>query len=165
MVTVSFQGDDFISLRRESGHLYLFAQLYHEGASDEGGLVNLILDTGAYLTVLSRSTAIRCGFDKLPSKVVPLNGFGGRGELADAVRIPSLKILNKLVTDVPVLIPHRKDLTQEVLGLNVLEYFNYYVDTGNSRLYLKLNPSPKPYDPSLACGQIFTLSLDGIKTP
>ena len=65
MVTVSFQDDDFISLRRESGHLYLFAQLYHEGVPDEGVpdegvLVNLILDTGAYLTVLSRSTAIRC---------------------------------------------------------------------------------------------------------
>ena len=44
------------------------------------------------------------------------------------------------------------------LGLNVLEYFNYYVDTENTRLYMKLNPNPTPYDPMIACGKIFTVS-------
>jgi len=112
-VTITFVDNDFVSLRREEGHLYLFSQLFHEG---------------------------------------------GDGEPADVVRIPGLKILNKLVTDVPVLIPHRKYLTQEVLGLNVLEYFNYYVDTENTRLYMKLNPSPNSYDPMVACGKIFTIT-------
>lgn len=156
-MTVTFRENDFITLRREGGHLYLFAQLYYEGVSDDGSLVNFILDTGAYLTVLSRRTAIRCGYDKLPSTVVTINGFGGSGEPADVVRIPGLKILDKFVTDVPVLIPHGKDLTQEVLGLNVLEYFNYYVDTENTRLYMKLNPTPIPYDTMIACGKIFTI--------
>ena len=157
-MTITFGDNDFVSLRREEGHLYLFSQLFHEGAVDDGSLVNFILDTGAYLTVLSRRTAMRCGFDKLPSKEVIINGFGGDGEPADVVRIPGLKILDKLVTDVPVLVPHRMDLTQEVLGLNVLEYFNYYVDTENIRLYMKLNPTPNPYDPIVACREIFIIS-------
>ena len=156
-MTITFKDNDFVSLRKEEGHLYLFAKLFHEGATDEGSLVNFILDTGAYLTVVSRRTAMRCGFDKLPSTEVTINGFGGDGEPADVVRIPGLRILNRLITDVPVLIPHRKDLTQEVLGLNVLEYFNYYVDTENDRIYMKINPNPKPYDLMVACGEIFTM--------
>lgn len=164
-MTIFFPDNEFVVLHRAKGHLYIFVQAFYEGSHSKGRRLNLILDTGAYVTVLSRRTAIRCGYDKLPLKEVTINGFGGNGEPADAVRIPGLKILNKLVTDVPVLIPHRKDLTQEVLGLNVLEYFNYYVDTENSRLYLKLNPNPQSYDPIIACGQIFTLASDGIDKP
>jgi hypothetical protein len=72
----------------------------------------------------------------------------------------SLKIIDTLLTDVPVLIPHNKDLKQNIVGLNVLEYFDYYIDTGNDRLYLNLNPNPRPYDPALACGNIFTLQTE-----
>jgi len=156
-MNVFFPDNGFVLLRREEGHLYMFVRAFYKGNEDQGRRLNLILDTGAYITVISRRTAIYCGFDKLPSKVVTINGFGGNGETADAVRIPGLRILDKLITDVPVLIPHRKDLTQEVLGLNVLEYFNYYIDTENSRLYMKLNQNPMPYDEMVACGEIYTM--------
>ena len=89
-------------------------------------------------------------FDKLPKVTTELFGFGG-GINVDLVRIPGFLILGKLHTNVPVLIPHelyranpktgKKKLLPEVLGLNVLEYFNYYIDTANDRLYLKQNPT------------------------
>ena len=57
-----------------------------------------------------------------------------------------VRSLDKLHTGVPVLIPHdlfrihektkEKKQMPEVLGLNVLEYYNYYIDTENDRLYL-----------------------------
>nr|AGS53410.1 hypothetical protein [uncultured bacterium contig00025] len=83
----------------------------------------------------------------------------------DYVRIPGLLILDKLRTDVPVLIPREmyrideetgeKKQMQEVLGLNVLEYYNYFIDTENDRLYLQENPKPRFYKKTLASGQVF----------
>jgi len=41
--------------------------------------------------------------------------------------------------------------------MNVLEYFNYFIDNENDRLYLNLNQNPKPYDKLLECGGVYTL--------
>ena len=143
-------------LYRQDGHFYLTLRAVHEGGSLEGTRINFILDTGAYITVISRKTAILCGFDKLQRIPAEIRGFTG-GAMADFVIIPSLRILNSLITDVPVLIPHDAESDHEVLGLNVLEYFNYYIDTENDMMYLEINPSPRPYNIALACGQIFTV--------
>jgi len=48
----------------------MFVRAFYEGSPNKGRQLNLILDTGAYMTVLSRKTAIRCGYDKLPSTEV-----------------------------------------------------------------------------------------------
>jgi hypothetical protein len=125
-----------------------------------------ILNTGAYLSVIARGTAIDCGFDKLPKTATTLFGFGG-GIDVDYVRIPGLRILSRLHTDVPVLIPHDMYRTNpktgerrqmpEVLGLNILEYYNYYIDTEIDRIYLAENPNPRFYNKALECGQVFTV--------
>ena len=83
------------------------------------------------------------------------------------VRIPGLCILGKLHTDVPVLIPHdmyrvhpktgEKKQMPEVLGLNILEYYNYYIDSENSRLYLKENPTPMFFNRDLESGQVYAI--------
>ena len=69
--------------------------------------------------------------------------------------------------DVPVLIPHNMYRTNpetgetkqmpEVLGLNILEYYNYYIDSENDKLYLRENPNPRFYTNSLASGKSFVI--------
>jgi len=140
-----------------------------DNLATEGTRVDLLLDTGAYLSVLSRRTAIDCGFDKLPKITTTLKGYSG-GIPADFVRIQGLRVLGKILTGVPVLIPHDVNYTdpvtkltkpfQEILGLNVLEYFNYFVNTENDRLYLNWNPTPRPYSKEFACGQSFLLNAN-----
>ena len=49
---------------------------------------------------------------------------------------------------------------QEVLGLNVLEYYNYFISTENDRLYLQENSNPRFYRQELASGQVFSASVD-----
>ena len=44
----------------------------------------------------------------------------------------------------------------EVLGLNILGYYDYYVDSTESRLYLKETRTPYFYDDRLKSGQVFT---------
>ena len=163
---IYFGDNNFCSLERREGLLHVTLPVIYEGGPTEGTGISFILDTGAYLTVISRGMAIRRSFDKLPKTTVSLYGFGG-GIKADFVRIPGLMILNKLHTDVPVLIPHdmyrihqetgKKKQMPEVLGLNILEYYNYFIDTENDRLYLKENPKPRFKDNLLKSGQIFTL--------
>ena len=163
-LNVYFGDENFYELEREDGLLYVTLKTIYEGSLAKGTGIRFILDTGAYMTVISRSTAIHRGFDKLPKKEAVLYGFGG-GIDVDYVRIPGLMILGKFRSDVPVLIPHdtyrvhhktgEKKLLQDVLGLNVLEYYNYYIDTANDRLFLNENPIPRFYHERLASGQAF----------
>ena len=168
-MTVNFNPEHFYKLRRKEGHLLVTLQALYENSPAMGEEVNFILDTGAYLTVLNRGTAITCGYDKLPKKTTYIRGYSGK-EPADLVYIQGLKILGKVMTHVAVLIPHslysadpetgEKRQFQEVLGLNVLEYFNYFIDTENDMLHMKWNPTPKPYSKALACGEIYTVQPD-----
>jgi len=162
---IRFNDSNFYDLERKNGLLYLTVQAIHEGSSNEGTDIKFILDTGAYMTVISRGTAIQCGFNRLPKTEVTLHGFSG-GIAADAVRIPGLKVMGKIYTDVPVMIPHElyrinhdtgeEKQMAEVLGLNILGYYDYYVDSTKSRLYLKETATPYFYDIKLKSGQIFT---------
>jgi hypothetical protein len=163
-MNVHFDDSNFYTLERQGGLLYVTIQAVYEGSIDTGTDIKFILDTGAFMTVISRGTAIRRGFDKLPKRKTTLFGFGG-GIDVDFVRIPGLLLLGKLRTDVPVLIPHdiyrihpktgEKKQLPDVLGLNILEYYNYYIDTENDRLYLKDNPNQRFYRDELKSGQVF----------
>jgi len=159
-LTVHFDDRSSLKLYRQDGHYFITVRAVHRGGELEGTRINFIFDTGAFISVISRKTAVLCGFDKLPKKPAELRGFTG-AEPADFVVIPGLRLLDNLITDVPVLIPKDSTSDHEVLGLNVLEYFKYYVDTENDRLYLCLNPNPKPYDGTLSCGQIFSVDAGG----
>ena len=155
-----FFGDDcYLQLERQDGHLYLRIRAVFAGGDVDGVEIPFILDTGAFMTVVSRDTARRFGFDKLPMISSKIKGYSGE-EAADFVRIPSLKILESLLTDVPVLIPHSSDLEQNIIGLNVLEYFNYYIETENDRFYLSRNPKPRHYNVLLECGRVFEIQPD-----
>jgi hypothetical protein len=168
-MTVHFGNENFYKLERQDGLLYVTVNTVYSGSPADGSKLKLVLDTGAYMTVISRGTAIECGFDKLPKKTTTLSGFGG-SIAVDFVRIPGLLLLGKLRMDVPVLIPHdmfrtdpktgRKKQMQEVLGLNVLEYYNYFVDTENDKLYLQENQNPRFLNDELASGQAFWASED-----
>jgi clan AA aspartic protease (TIGR02281 family) len=142
-----------LHIQRQGGHYYVTILAVYSGRDAGNEKINFILDTGAFITVVSRDTAKLLGYNKLPRIVSKIKGYTGEAP-ADFVRIPSLKILDTRITDVPVLIPHSSELKQNILGLNVLEYFNYYVDTCNNAIYLSLNPSPQHYHSILACGQV-----------
>ena len=59
---------------------------------------------------------------------------------------------------VKVAVPHAiTDLN--ILGLNVIELFKYYVDTENDLIYFADNPNPTIEEP-LRCGKVHILSHD-----
>ena len=160
-MTVYFDDRNSLDIQRIGGHLYITICALYAGSDIDGTEISFILDTGAFITVISRDIANRFGYDKLPKVPGKIKGYSGE-VAADFVRIPGLKILEPFMIDVPVLIPHNTDLKHNILGLNILEYFNYYIDTSNDKLYISENPTPRHYNPILACGGIFAIHPEGL---
>ena len=166
---VYFGDESFYRLKRQNGLFYITLHVLHSGGSTDGSEIRFILDTGAYISVISRGTAIQLGFNKLPKKETILFGFGD-AITADFVRIPGLIILDKTRIDVPVLIPRdmyrinpktgEKKQMPDVLGLSVLEYYNYFINTEKNLLYLAENPAPVFYSKVLESGQGFVFPDD-----
>ncbi|MCL2821031.1 MAG: retropepsin-like domain-containing protein [Oscillospiraceae bacterium] len=163
---VYFGDDSFYILKRQGGALHITLNALHSGGTAAGSEIKFILDTGAYISIISRGTALQLGYDKLPKTPTILYGFGG-AITADFVRIPGLIILGKTRVDVPVAIPHdmyrvnpktgEKKQVPDVLGLSILEYYNFYISTEKNLLYLADNPTPTFYSKELESGQVFAL--------
>jgi len=160
-MTIYFDDNNLLDIHRTGGHFYVTLRAIYSGGDMDGTEISFILDTGAFITVISRDIANRFGYDKLPKIPGKIKGYSGETP-ADFVRIPGLKILKPFLTDVPVLIPHSSELKQNILGLNILEYFKYYIDTENDKLYLSENPNPRHYDSILACGGIFAIQPENL---
>lgn len=157
--TIQFQYDavDSIRYRAKEGHYYLHIPAFLAFNSYANLKINFIFDTGAYLTVISRHTAIRFGFDKFtPIKTdIDLSGFAGKCK-GDIIELPGLVIGGKILEGVKVVIPQSVE-GMNILGLNVLEYFNYLVDSTNGKIYFAMNESYK-IPKVLECASIRSIS-------
>ena len=121
-------------------HLYVPTLFSFEGFANDR--VNFIFDTGAFLTVLARETAALFGFIEqfTTQSNVPLSGFAGEC-LADIKEIPGFIIGGRKIEGVKVAVPHI-DTGINILGLNIIEYFKYYVDTETDEIYFAENKTP-----------------------
>ncbi|MCL2225935.1 MAG: aspartyl protease family protein [Defluviitaleaceae bacterium] len=140
----------------EDGHRHLMVPVFFSGNSYANDKVDFILDTGAFLTVITTETAKIFGFDKLPplKKNIPLMGFAGFGINGDLVEI-SMLLGNRRLDGVKVAIPYA-NTTDNILSLNILEHFNYAVDSTNDKIYFSENPTYKAHQ-ELKCGNIFAI--------
>jgi len=68
------------------------------------------------------------------------------------------KYINQVTVAIPRDLenPNAKKFSINLLGQNVLEYFNYYMDTSNDRIYFFKNHNPKPISDDTMCGTVFT---------
>jgi len=156
---IQFQYDavDNIRYRANEGHYYLHIPAFFTNNSYANLKINFIFDTGAYLTVISRHTAVRFGFDKLtPIKTdIDLSGFAGKCK-GNLIELPGLVIGGKILGGTKVAIPQTME-GMNIIGLNVLEYFNYFVDSTNSKIYFSRNENYK-IPKELECASIRSIS-------
>jgi clan AA aspartic protease (TIGR02281 family) len=148
-----------LTLRYDAdGHRHIEIPVFYEKGSYSNHAVDFIFDTGAYLTVLTRKTARRFGFDKIvPIRTnIPLTGFADSRCTGDMVAIPRMLIGGRMLGDVKVAVPHI-DTEDDILGLNVLEHFNYLIDNTNDKIYFSDNAVYKAPN-NLKCGRITAVS-------
>jgi predicted aspartyl protease len=134
---------------------------FYESGSYANHSIDFVFDTGAFITVVSRETAKRLKF--LDSctimKDIQLDGFAG-GCLADIKETPGFLIGGKFIDGAKVAVPH-EDTDMNILGLNVIDYFDFLVDAKNDKIYFAGNPHPDIPD-SLRCRQIRMISSEDV---
>ena len=66
----------------DEGHYILKVPAFFTSGAYRNDKIDFVFDTGAYITVVARQTAIRFGWDKLTPLVknIPLTGFAGSCE-------------------------------------------------------------------------------------
>ena len=157
-------GVSFIEFERKHNHLLIrafpFANFTPKAPSKEP--VEFVFDTGAMLTMIDLETAEKLKYTSLPTKrAATLAGIVPGCSIAVNYKvIAGIKIADLRLSKVTIAIPSPNDPNAEVfersiLGQNVLEYFNYRMDTGNDRIYFEKNPNPKPISEDTKCGVVF----------
>ena len=154
---VNFQCSSMMGLSyEEDGHRHLFIPIFYEAGSNSNNTADFILDTGAYLTVLTKRTSTSFGFDKLKplSKNVSLTGFEGSKVEGDLIEIPMLFGGRRIIAK--VVVPY-VDTEDNILGLNILEHFNYLIDSTNDMIYFADNAVYKAQR-ELMCSKVWAVS-------
>jgi len=144
MNNLSFMYDYNENLKLENdGHYHLYVPAFHNYNSNSNDTVNFVFDTGAFLTVLTQRTAMRLGFaDRFTVQTdIELSGYTGECS-ADLKEIPGFVIGGRRLEGVKVAVPHI-DTDINILGLNVIEHFKYFIDTESDKIYFSENPKPE----------------------
>jgi predicted aspartyl protease len=130
---------------------------FYEFGNYNNDRVDFIFDTGAFISVISRKEALIRGFDNsfATHTNVRLAGFSGSCH-ADILEIPGFVIGGRRLEGVKVAIPYA-DTDVNILGLNVIELFKYYIDTEKDEIYFAQNPTPS-IPKQLYCNKIHLIS-------
>ena len=99
--------------------------------------IDLVFDTGAFVTVLSRPTARKIGLSLGLGQSAKLRGFSREHDIipGELVEIPRLMLGKHFIYNVKAVVPLEDVDVAEVLGENVLEYMNYVVDHEKDVIY------------------------------
>ena len=155
-ITLTYASVEHIEIG-DDGHYHIHVPTFFEFGSFSNERIDYIFDTGAFITVLTIKAAKFLGFaDKYTIREnVLLDGFTGSC-LVDIKDIPGMVIGGRRLENVNVAVPH-VDTDMNILGLNVIELFKYYIDTENDMIYFADNPTPS-IEEQLRCGKVHILS-------
>jgi len=156
-LTLIIDSETRVEFERIKGHIYLPVQIMCEGRTDSDK-IDFMYDTGAYITVINRERYEWFGLNKLPRKSVTMGGYVGSTP-GYVFQVPGLVLGNWLLSGVWAFTPLSKDVKQNLLGDNIIEYFRPFQDNLNDCFYFIENPNPEPFSStehsfSLACDSI-----------
>ncbi|MCL1885101.1 MAG: retropepsin-like domain-containing protein [Defluviitaleaceae bacterium] len=161
MFNVSYTNKDKLSISKNK----IFVDLYIVNDSRKPiEQLNIILDTGAFMTLLDKDAAISSGYEIIEERGCIISGFSEKGLVCDLRKIPTLVFAGFKIKDVIIATPHEDDIgAAEVLGMNILENFNFHIDIETEEIYLNKRGAFTSQKPRYACGEI-NLFFD-INTP
>ena len=160
VVQIFLDKRQLIDYIRNKGQITLKIPIVCEGSAESDEIV-FIYDTGAYITVICREDYEWYRLDKLPRKKTTIGGYVGSTP-GYVYQIPGLRVGRRLLRGVWAFTPESMDIEQNLLGNNVIEYFNVVQDNQHDCFYFLNNPAPEPYTHpeskfSFACDSVLIL--------
>jgi hypothetical protein len=120
---------------------------------------DLLIETGAFITMLNKSTAEENCYPITEAKGSAISGFSQQGLLCDLRTIPIMLFCGFTIKDVIVATPHCDNVTvSEVLGMNVLENFDIGLEQTNGEIYLNKRASFVSEKPKYKSGAVSLLA-------
>jgi hypothetical protein len=100
---------------------------------------SLLLDTGAFITLISKERAEENGYKIYEESGCIISGFSEKGLICDLRTIPTVVFCGFRIEDAVVATPHDNGIPiTEVLGMNVLENFSFGLDFTKSEIYMAI---------------------------
>ena len=146
-----------VKYERIKGQVYVNIPIVCEGCTSSDRIF-FLYDTGAYITVINRERYEKYKLDKLPRKEATLGGYVGSAP-GYMFQIPGLVIGQRLLVGVWAFSPKSKNVKQNLLGDNVIEYFMPFQDNRHDCFYFPDNPKPEPY---IHTDTKFSLACDSV---
>jgi len=117
--------------------------------------VDLLIDTGAFITMLNKKTADANGYPIITVQGCAVSGFSQQGLLCDLRKIPVMIFCGFTINDVLIATPHDGNVTvSEVLGMNVLENFDIGFEQTKREIYLNKRTFFVSEKPKYKCGEV-----------
>ncbi|MCL2189335.1 MAG: retroviral-like aspartic protease family protein [Defluviitaleaceae bacterium] len=159
-MTLTIDDKTRVEYNRSKGHVYIDIPIIREGGTNSDR-INFMYDTGAYITVINREMYEWYGLNKFPRRAATMGGYVGSTP-GYIFQVPGMKIGKRLLLGVWAFTPKSKEIKQNLLGDNVIEYFRPLQDNQNDCFYFIDNLYPEPYmspDKSLsfACDKIMII--------
>jgi len=156
-MTLTIDKQTKIGYIRREGHVYLDIEIVREGGTDSDG-IRFIYDTGAYITVINREMYEWHGFNKLPRIEATMGGYVGSTP-GYIFQVPGMRLGKRLLLGVWAFTPKSKNIKQNLLGDNVIEYFRPLQDNQDDCFYFIDNLYPEPY---VSPNKSFSLACDKV---
>ena len=156
-MTLTIDDKTKVEYKRSKGHVYIDIPIVREGGTDDDS-VSFMYDTGAYITVINREKYEWHGLDKLPRRDATMGGYVGSAP-GYVFQISGIKIGNRLLLGVWAFTPKSRDIKQNLLGDNVIEYFRPLQDNQDDCFYFIDNLHPEPY---ISPDKSFSLACDKV---
>ena len=122
--------------------------------------LDLILDTGAFITVLRKDRAELNNYPIIKEKGCIIAGFSEKGIVCDLRLIDKVVFCGFEVNKVIVATPHENSVpVSEVLGMNILENFKLTLDFDNGQLETSLRKTFVSRKPKYSSGEIHMIRL------
>ena len=113
------------------------------------------LDTGAFITVLTKKRAEKNRYEIIDGDGCALRGFSEKGLICDLRIIPNVVFCGYLMKNVTIATPRDDNaIVTEVLGMNILENFNIGLNLDKGEIFANLRNDFVSQKPKYSCGEV-----------
>jgi len=117
--------------------------------------LELLLDTGAFITLISKDTAEEYGFKIKEECGCAISGFSEKSLMCDLREIPNVVFCGFTISNVIVATPHDDGVkVAEILGMNLLENFDFGFNLTQQKIFLNKRPTFESNKPKYKVGEI-----------